>query len=209
MALVPCPECQKEVSTEARACPQCAYPFPGKNVSQDGRPVVSLNTCPKCDGPVSQHTQACPQCGVSFAEGLGHQRNDEESIQEMLRCPHCGESYIYTRKVAQTVKENTMSKVTEPSVARGNPLETKGIRDAHVDAFQKDLTRQGSRRRPPLWQAPSVLKEVSSPRYPRSKKNSIIVGVILLVIVAISVVVGAMWQLKGLNPLEALIYWRM
>jgi hypothetical protein len=60
-----------------------------------------------------------------------------------------------------------------------------------------------------LWQDPSVLKEVSSPRYPRGKKNSIIVGVILLVIVAMSVVVGAMWQLKGFNPLEALLYWRM
>jgi hypothetical protein len=88
-------------------------------------------------------------------------------------------------------------------------LGTKGIRDAHVDTYQKDLPLQGSRRRPPLWQDPSGLKEVSSPRYPRSKKNSIIVGVILLVIVAVSVVVGAMWQLKGLNPLEALIYWRM
>jgi len=29
------------------------------------------------------------------------------------------------------------------------------------------------------------------------------------VLVAMSVVMGALWQLKGLNPLEALIYWRM
>jgi hypothetical protein len=32
------------------------------------------------------------------------------------------------------------------------------------------------------------------------------VALILLVIVAISVVFGAMWQLEGLNPLEAILY---
>ena len=209
MALVPCPECQKEVSTEARACPQCAYPFPGKNVSQEGRPAVRMKACPKCDSPVSQHAQACPHCGVSFIGGQGHQGNNEASIQETLKCPHCGESYIHTRKVAQTVKTNTGSPETAPAVTTGKLLETTGIQDASVETYQKDQPPHGSRRRPPLWQDPSVLKEISSPRYPRSKKKSIIVGVILLVIVAISVVVGAMWQLKGLNPLETLVYWRM
>jgi len=209
MALVPCPECHKEVSTEARACPQCAFPFPGKNLSQEGCPAVRLNTCPKCESPISQHAQACPHCGVSFMGGQGPQGTNEESIQETLRCPHCGESYIHTRKVDQTVKANTGSKGTTPSVITGNPLANTGVRDVSADIYQKDLSIQHSRRRPPLWQYPSVLQEVSSPRYPRSTKKSIIVGVILLVIVALSVVVGAMWQLKGLNPLEALVSLRM
>jgi hypothetical protein len=60
-----------------------------------------------------------------------------------------------------------------------------------------------------LWQNPSVPKEVSSPPYRRSSKNFFIVGLILLVIVVLSVAFGAVWQLKGLNPLEALLYWRM
>lgn len=209
MALVPCPECQKEVSTEARVCPQCAYPFPGRKVSQEGRQAIRLNACPECDGPVSRHAQVCPYCGASLIGGHGHQENNEESIQEMLKCPHCGESYIHTRKVAKTDKAKTGSQETAPSVTTGNPLETTEIQDTSVATSPNDSPLRRSPRRSPLWQDPSVRKEVSSPRYPRSKKKSIIVGVILLVIVAISVVVGAMWELKGLNPIEALVSWRI
>ena len=209
MALVPCPECQKEVSTEARACPQCAYPFPGRSGPQESRSAVRLKTCPECHGPVSQHAQACPHCGVSFMGGPGHRGTNEESIQETLKCPHCGESYIHTRKVAQPTKTNTGPQETAPSISRGNLLETTGIQNISVETSRKDLPLQRSRRQTPLWQDPSVLQEVISPRYPRSKKKSIIVGVILLVIVAMSVVIGAMWQLQGLNPLEALVSWHM
>jgi hypothetical protein len=60
-----------------------------------------------------------------------------------------------------------------------------------------------------LWQDLSVLQEIASPRYPRSKKKSIIVGLILLAVVAMSVVFGAMWELRGLTPLETLLSWRM
>ena len=180
MALVPCPECQKEVSTEARACPQCAFPFPGKNVSQEGRPTGRLNTCPQCHRPVSKHVQACPHCGV-----------------------------LLIRKVAQSIKTSAGSKGMIPSIRTGNLLKNTGIRDSHFDTYRNVQALQGSRRRPPLWQDPSVFQEASSPRHRRSKKNSIIVGLILLVIVTMSVVFGAIWQLKGLNPWEALIYWRM
>lgn len=204
MALVPCPECQKEVSTEARVCPQCAYPFPGKKVLQEGHPVLKLNSCPQCDGPLSQHAQACPHCGASFIEKRGDQENHSIPIQETLVCPHCKSSYIHTRKIAPTIEGSAGSKCTT-----GNLLDATGIRDGDADSYPNGQTLQGSRRRPPLWHDPSGHKEVSSPRYPRSKKQSFIVGLILLVIVAMSVVIGAMWQLKGLNPLEALLSWRM
>lgn len=207
MALVPCPECHKEVSTEAWACPQCAFPFPGKKVSQEDRPVARLNTCPQCDGPVSQHAQICPHCGVSLIGGHAHQRNSGEAIQETCLCPHCGS--FHTRKVPQTVKASAGIKDATPSGTTVNPLKTTGIRDSHADTYRNDPAFQESRRRPPLWQNPSVLKEVSSPRYRRSNKNSLVVGLILLVIVAMSVAFGAIWQLKGLNLLEALLYWRM
>ena len=209
MALVPCPECQKEVSTEACACPQCAYPFPGKHVSQAGRPPIGQKNCPQCDGPVAQYAQACPHCGVSFVGGHGHHVDEGESIQETLRCPHCGASYIHTRKVSRTIGANLGSKGTITLPTPGTQLETTEIGDGHGDSSRKAWALQGSRRRPPLWEDPSVLQEVSSHRYPRSRKKSIIVGLLLLVIVAISVMVGAMWQLKGLNPLEAILYWRM
>lgn len=207
MALVPCPECHKEVSTEAWACPQCAFPFPGKKVLQGDRPTARLNTCPQCDGPVSQYAQICPHCGVSLIGGQAHRRNGGEAIQETCLCPHCGSSH--TRKVHQTVQTSSGIKDAMPSAIKVNPLKATGTRDSHVETYQNDPVYQVSRRRSPLWQNPSVPKEVSSPRYRRSNKNSLIVGLILLVIVAMSVAFGAIWQLKGLNPLEALLYWRM
>jgi uncharacterized membrane protein YvbJ len=32
MALISCPSCSKEVSTEAEACPSCGHPIKGKTV---------------------------------------------------------------------------------------------------------------------------------------------------------------------------------
>lgn len=29
MALIRCPDCEREVSSKARSCPQCAYPIEG------------------------------------------------------------------------------------------------------------------------------------------------------------------------------------
>ncbi len=210
MALIPCPECHKEVSTEARSCPQCAYPFPGKKVSQAGHPTGRLNTCPQCHGPISQHVQSCPHCGVRLLRrGQGHQRNEEESIQETLVCPHCKESYIHTRKVPQTMETGTGSKGSHLPLRKSNLLKNIGIHDSHLDTSQDEPALQESQGRRPLWQDPSAIQKVISPHPRHSKKQSIMVALILLLIVAMSVVFGAMWQLEGLNPLETILYWRM
>ncbi|MGE0474431.1 MAG: zinc ribbon domain-containing protein, partial [Nitrospirales bacterium] len=92
MALVPCPECQKAVSTEALACPQCAYPYPGKKPTQMETVPSKLNACPDCGSPVSKQAHACPHCGVSLLQ----ERNgsslglEEGAIEETWLCPHCG-----------------------------------------------------------------------------------------------------------------------
>lgn len=39
MALMACPECGKSVSTEARSCPRCGYPFAERNATVAPRPV--------------------------------------------------------------------------------------------------------------------------------------------------------------------------
>ena len=206
MALVPCPECHKEVSTEARACPQCAFPFPGKKVTLAGRPAVRLNTCPQCDGPISQHVRSCPHCGVSLRGEQERPGNQGEPIQETLVCPHCQASYIHTRTVAQTIETSPGSKGPPLALRKPNLLKTVGIRDGHLDTSRDEPALQTSQRRLPLWQDPSALPKVPPPRHRQSKKQSIMVALILLVIVAISVVFGAMWQLEGLNPLEAILY---
>ncbi|HQU29665.1 MAG: zinc ribbon domain-containing protein [Nitrospira sp.] len=208
MALVPCPECHKEVSTEARACPQCAFPYPGKHALEEER-ASGLHTCPQCHGLVSPDARTCPYCRVSLAGGLPQQEDNGESIQETLVCPHCRASYIHTRKVPKPVQPETTSPGKIPSVAPVKKVATKGSRTSHVEPLGKTTALLGPRRPSALWQDPSGSQKVPPPRYPRSKKNSILIGLILLVIVTISVVFGAIWQLNGLNPLETILSWRM
>ena len=209
MALVPCPECHKEVSTEAQACPQCAFPSPGKHALEEER-ASGLHTCPQRHGLVSPDARTCPYCRVSLAGGHPQQEDNGESIQETLVCPHCLASYIHTRKVPpQPVKPETTPPVKIPSVAPMKRVAPKGSPASHAEPLRKTTALLGPRRPSALWQDPSGSQKVHPPRYPRSKKNSILIGLILLVIVTISVVFGAMWQLNGLNPLETILSWRM
>ncbi|RYF51065.1 MAG: zinc ribbon domain-containing protein [Cytophagaceae bacterium] len=42
MALVLCPECKKEVSDTAKACPHCGFNLAGQNVVPSGSRMVTL-----------------------------------------------------------------------------------------------------------------------------------------------------------------------
>ena len=115
MALVSCPECQKEVSTHALACPQCALPFPGKQARGVGQAGTKLYSCPDCGCLVSKQAQTCPHCGVTLEgeQGEGEQRPltiKPNFVEETWLCTHCGTPY--TRKVRQ---ENVL--VTDHQVA--------------------------------------------------------------------------------------------
>jgi RNA polymerase subunit RPABC4/transcription elongation factor Spt4 len=211
MALVPCPECHKEVSTEAWACPQCAFPFPGKPVIHEERPAVRLATCSRCHGSIPQHAKDCPQCGMSISvEQEGRQEPREAPGQKTQPDPHSRLSY--TRKTPQTGAASTVLKGPAPAIPAENMPSPPQSRS--VDPSRHDRTLESPRKRAPLWQDPAWQSPLrpqkpSSLRYPRSSRHSIIVGIILLVIVAISVMFGAIWQLNGLNPLEAILSWRM
>lgn len=52
MALVPCRECQREISSEAPACPHC------------GAPKLLDAACRNCLFPVMAGATVCPQCGA-------------------------------------------------------------------------------------------------------------------------------------------------
>jgi hypothetical protein len=187
MALVSCPECQKEVSTHALACPQCAFPFPG----QQDRSVVQAGTtphaCPDCGNQVSKQAKACPHCGIALTLITGEQGAlavNGHAVEETWLCTQCGTPY--TRKVPKA----------------------KGLGPSH-----QAVPRSPRRRPQQLWQEPSLSikpeKEVIVPRYRRSRKKPFIVGFIILVLLVASIGVGAFWKFQGLNPLEALVYWRM
>lgn len=51
MPLMPCPECRKEISTHAKACPQCGFPLPASSSSTDV--VLAETALPAGPGMVS------------------------------------------------------------------------------------------------------------------------------------------------------------
>lgn len=209
MALIPCPECQREVSTQALACPQCAFPFPGKQALSKGSQSNKLGSCPDCGVLVSNLAQTCPHCGVALMGEQGRNSQNGNAVEETWLCPHCGTSY--TRKVQKKeekliVGHQVLSAITEERSMAGS----SGL---VPNQFKGNEVPEPPRKQPPLWQDPSLpIKkdfDVISRRYPRSRKKSFIVGLIIFLLVAVSIGMGALWQLQGINPLEALIYWRM
>ncbi len=304
MALVSCPECQKEVSTHALACPQCALPFPGKQARGVGQAGTKLHACHDCGFPVSKQAQTCPHCGVTLE---GEQREGEQRpltikpnfVEETWLCTHCGTPY--TRKVRQenglvtdhqvvvppskaggsvgrllepaphqetvvppskaggsvgrllgpaphqeTVVPpsnggRSMERLLEPvphqetvvpPSNRGQSVEKLLEPDLHQEVTPTSnagqsvkrplgpIPNQGkrgnvsasSRRRSQLWQDSLFGEEIESflpRRYPRSRKKSILLGLLVFILIAAAVVSGALWQLQGINPLEVLVYWRM
>ncbi len=56
MALIKCPECGKQMSDKAEACPHC------------GCPVEPKRFCPECGKQIEQNIKECPHCGYPFEE---------------------------------------------------------------------------------------------------------------------------------------------
>jgi ssDNA-binding Zn-finger/Zn-ribbon topoisomerase 1 len=228
MALVPCPECHKEVSTKALACPQCGLPFPGKLGLSTNSHSHKLTACPDCGSQVSSQALSCHHCGLVLTEKQTHQVTNENATEETWLCPYCGSSC--TREVKR--RENAIAASQESIVTIQPPQELqiatkmgKDYHDTDIESILEDIRSSSPlwqdssasedvpsskypRGRSPLWQDSSARKDVSSPRYPRSRNNSLIVGLIIFVLVAASIVLGVLWQLEGVNPLEALVYGR-
>ncbi len=213
MALVPCPECQKAVSTEALACPQCAYPYPGKKSPPSETSLSRLNTCPDCGSPVSKQAHACPHCGVS----LSKERNgsplaqEEGTVEETWLCPHCGTPY--TRKVKRSsgagsaeLMDKPQEKAPDPSPPPAPKAECESLM-----VISEPSTNPLAKRRPALWQESIIPKEgeASPPKYPRGRKKSIILIIVMLILVMVGGGLGAIWQFKGITPIELLTYLRM
>lgn len=57
MALIPCPECGRQISTEAEACPQCGHP------NRRGAPAPTSAPL-KCYACSAAATTRCVSCGA-------------------------------------------------------------------------------------------------------------------------------------------------
>ncbi len=228
MALVSCPECQHEVSDLALACPQCAYPYPGKRgVSEE-----KLQHCSECGGVISKKAQSCPHCGISCASASESPPVREESKEERWLCTHCGTPY--TRKVripAEPIPhaenqridpqgppmnaEEEIQKPTEPSP----PAERQQF-DARKPSVTEEqemsfLQKMGSaapavsrhpasRHASPLWFPSSPSQDQGSSSFRPRKKVTMIVGIVIALLIFLSIFMWVLLEPNGTNPFDGL-----
>lgn len=80
MALINCPECNKEISDKAGACPHCGFPLT--------KPVAfDIFTCRHCGKDFPFSMDNCPHCG--FCNAQQYQFKPEEKPEEAVTCPKC------------------------------------------------------------------------------------------------------------------------
>jgi len=207
MALIHCPECQKEVSSVALACPQCAFPYPGGKDTGNGQYENALRTCPDCKRIISKHVQRCPHCGAPDPEtGVTRETLTIEKGEETVMCPHCGVSFTRGVKPRKLVEEVASLLPIEEKVLAAQSRIGLGIEEAGAN---EELTGDPSfpvgRRRKPLWEERNEsYREL--PRHSRPKKSW---NTFLLVIVVILLLMAgwAIWELRDMSGLEALVYW--
>jgi hypothetical protein len=67
MALAPCRECGREVSTEAPSCPSCGVPRPTGAPVADPPPTPYAKVCPACSVVNEVRAQSCSGCGADLS----------------------------------------------------------------------------------------------------------------------------------------------
>jgi hypothetical protein len=84
MPLIPCPECGRQISTAAEACPQCGHP---------NRPVAPVRTesgpqCYACDTPATTRCQSCGALSCALHLQSIYVSHGQGGAYE-LRCESC------------------------------------------------------------------------------------------------------------------------
>lgn len=98
MALISCPECSKEISDKAAACPQCGYPIANNTEPKLPETVECLD----CHKNVPFDDQVCPHCGLfnsqkyAILEALKPPEPEPVKQEDTaIRCPKCGARNAY------------------------------------------------------------------------------------------------------------------
>lgn len=99
MALIRCPECGKEFSDKAQACPNCGCPKneinkEPKELSPEDQP--DLFRCVECGRPLPTGIDKCIYCGHSYEKLNGYENETNSGItgRKNVKCPICGSKYI-------------------------------------------------------------------------------------------------------------------
>jgi len=187
------------VSTQALACPQCAFPFPGKPSSVTGQ-----------SGATPHH---CPDCAMGLTGAQTHEAINGNfiGVGETWLCPHCGTPCTQNVQQCQDTTEDSQGNSTTIQSVQGPQISKKVTRQENHHTESKSLP--AIHLRPTLWEKPSLKKDGFSPRYPRNREKAIrkdiFVRLIFFVFIAAVMALGALWQIEGVNPFEVLVDWRM
>ena len=209
MALIPCPECSREVSSVALACPQCAFPYPGRKDKGNGHYEGALRTCPDCNRIVSRQVQMCPHCGAPAP--MGEETPESLSIEEgeeTWMCPNCGVPFTRRQKVKKLAEDfNSLLSNEE----KGIRPQSKPIPENEEGSARGGLTGEmalpGGRKRKknPLWEEKGdSYHEWKRHSRPKKRRSTL---VLLMVVILLSVSGWAVWEMQGMSGLEALVYW--
>lgn len=104
MALINCPECGKQISDKAPACPNCGYPMElcSKEPEKEPSQKTTSNRCPNCGKDVPFYQAKCPECGTKVNTELpvsGTMKTwkvGKEKIEVQCQC--CGKIFLYNKK---------------------------------------------------------------------------------------------------------------
>jgi len=91
MALIPCPECKREISSAAPACPHCGFPNPATAAP----PVPAAPTGPACYACAAPATTRCVKCGaLSCAVHVQNIFVKGDGGGNEIRCRTCFDSAV-------------------------------------------------------------------------------------------------------------------
>ena len=102
MPLIPCPECDNEISEHAISCPKCGFPIKDPNIKD----VPSTVKCLDCNNEIPLQVELCPHCGLFNSQKYQNKRaamvwDSEDNTFISVACPSCSkESKI--RKTSAT-----------------------------------------------------------------------------------------------------------
>lgn len=83
MALIRCPECGKEISNKARACPNCGMPILQDGNQSEEASEYGIIICRKCGYSIPANHKYCDNCGEELGKCVEIIRNDSFDIDTL------------------------------------------------------------------------------------------------------------------------------
>ena len=94
-----CPECNKEVPSDATVCPHCGAELDEGFEDEEAPPEAAVpraEFCSNCGEPIGAEDSECPTCGVDLCPDCGTALGPDDTVcascgaQFVFSCPNCG-----------------------------------------------------------------------------------------------------------------------